>query len=304
VSERGSAAALGAGQRQPLVESPAPPGSARPAVERSHEAPGDREATATTRHRQLAEAPSRSRRIRLLLIPLLLVVGLVALTLGYRYWYESTYFVMTDNAQVTGDLIQVGSLNAGRVLQTPLEIGDTVRQGQEIAVVGVPQQVGTVAMGGIPVLQDTGATDARLSVRAPITGVVAARLASVGSTVSAGQPIYALVDTSQIWVRANVEEGKYAQLEPGQPVEVRADALQLSFPGRVEAVSPASAATFSLLPTQNTSGNFTKVTQLVPVKISVATGGRLLPLGTSVTVKIQVRQAAGGFPGVASPWLP
>jgi multidrug resistance efflux pump len=301
VSERGSAAALGAGQRHPLVESPVKPAGARPAVDQPQEA----QATAApARQRQLAEAPSKSRRIRLLLVPLLLVVGLVALTLGYRFWYESTYFVMTDNAQVTGDLIQVGSLNAGRVLQTPLEIGDTVRQGQEIAVVGVPQQIGTVTMGGIPVLQDTGATDARLSVRSPISGVVAARLASVGSTVSAGQPIYALVDTSQIWVRANVEEGKYSQLQPGQPVEVRADALQLSFPGRVEAVSPASAATFSLLPTQNTSGNFTKVTQLVPVKISVATGGRLLPLGTSVTVKIEVRQAAGGLLGFASSWLP
>ena len=295
MSERGRSAALRTGQLPARVESPPRPDAAPAAAER-----GQAGAAAPTLQRPAAEVVRRPRRWRLLLLaPLLLLVGLAGLTLGYRYWYESTYFVMTDNAQVTGDLVQIGSLNAGRVILTPLEIGDAVRQGQEIAIVGVPQQVGTVPMGGVPVLQDTGASDARISVRSPISGVVAARLASVGSTVSAGQPIYALVDTSQIWVRANVEEGKYAQLQPGQPVEVRADALQLSFPGRVEAVSPASAATFSLLPAQNTSGNFTKVTQLVPVKISVATGGKLLPLGTSVSVRIQVRQG-----GSLIPWLP
>ena len=85
-------------------------------------------------------------------------------------------------------------------------------------------------------------------------------------------------------------------VQPGQSVEVHVDALDRSFEGRVEAITPASAATFSLLPQQNVAGNFTKVTQLVPVKISVDTGGVLLPVGTSVEVRIRVLADGGGLP--------
>jgi multidrug resistance efflux pump len=74
------------------------------------------------------------------------------------------------------------------------------------------------------------------------------------------------------------------------------DALGFTLEGRVMAITPASAATFSLLPSQNASGNFVKVTQLVPVKILVSSGGQVLPLGTSATVRIKVREPVGGVP--------
>jgi multidrug resistance efflux pump len=277
---------------RPSAPSEARPVSA-PATSRTNGHP--REASSPT-----PGAPPRTRRRRLwLLLPILLIVGAIATTLGYRYWYDSTYFVMTENAQVTGDMVQVGSLNAGRLLATRVEVGDQIRQGQEIAVVGIPQQVGAVPFSSAPVLQETGGLDTQVPVRAPLTGIVAARMGSVGGTVSVGQPIYAVVDPTQVWVKANIEEDKVARLRAGQSVEVHVDALGQSFPGRVEAITPASAATFSLLPSGNTSGNFTKVTQLVPVKISVDSGGQVLPLGTSVEVKIQVRQPGGGLP-----WLP
>ena len=86
------------------------------------------------------------------------------------------------------------------------------------------------------------------------------------------------------------------RLQSGQAVDVYVDALSQSFEGRVMAITPASAATFSLLPSQNASGNFVKVTQLVPVKIQVNTGGQVLPLGTSATVRIKVREPGGGLP--------
>jgi multidrug resistance efflux pump len=232
----------------------------------------------------------------LLLLPILLVMGALAANFGYRYWYDATYFVMTDNAQVAGDLVQVGSLNAGRLIATRVEVGDQIQQGQEIATVGIPQQVGAVPMGGAPIVQDTGASDARVPIRAPLSGIVAARLASAGGTVAAGQPIYAVVDPNQVWVKANIEEDKVARLQVGQAVEVHVDTLGRSFAGRVDAIAPASAATFSLLPSGNASGNYTKVTQLVPVKIVVDSGDAILRLGTSVEVRIQVRQPIGGVP--------
>lgn len=245
--------------------------------------------------------PKRKGRRLLLLIPILLVVIAASVIMGYRYWYESTYFVTTDNASITGDLVQVGSMNAGRIVATRVDIGAQVRQGQEIAVVAMPQELGGTTGGSAPRMGVTGNADTLVSVYSPLNGIVAARTGYVGGTVAAGQPIYALVDPSQVWVKANIEEGNAWRLAVGQTVQVHVDALNADLPGRVEAITPASAATFSLLPSGNVSGNFTKVTQYVPVKISVSSGGAVLPLGTSVEVRIQVRQPTEEFP---LPWRP
>jgi multidrug resistance efflux pump len=74
----------------------------------------------------------------------------------------------------------------------------------------------------------------------------------------------------------------------GQPVSVHVDALNSDVPGKVLSVTPATAATFSLIPTSNTSGNFTKVTQLVPVRVGVNLGNQPMLLGANVEVKIHV----------------
>ncbi len=252
----------------------------------------------------LAEAPpapahgaAPRRRRLLLLIPVLAVVGLVGLVLALRFWYESTYFVITENAQVTGDLVQVGSLNAGQVVEANLEVGRPVTKDQVIAVVAVPQAVGSVPFSETPLLEQTDSLNTRVPVRAPVDGVIAARLANVGATVSAGQAIYALVNPRRIWINANIDEDKVSRVQPGQPVEVYSRALDRHFAGRVEAVTPASAATFSLLPAQNLAGTFNRVTQWVPVKIVVDRGDTVLPLGTSVDVRIRVRE------GGPLPWL-
>jgi len=237
----------------------------------------------------------------LLLFPILLVVLGAGAIMGYRYWYETTYYVSTDNAAVTGDLVQVGSLNAGRIIATRVDVGAPVRQGQEIAVVAMPQEVGGTTVGSAPKMGVTGNADSLVSVVSPLNGIVAARTGYVGGTVSAGQPIYALIDPSKVWVRANIEESSAWRVQVGQPVEVHVDALNRAFWGRVEAITPASAATFSLLPSGNVSGNFTKVTQYVPIKIIVDTGGVTLPLGTSVEIRIQVRQPTEELP---MPWRP
>ncbi len=254
------------------------------------------QATAAEDGAAAAAAPPRSRRWRRrLIVPALVIAALVGLVIGYRHWYESTYFVSTDNAQVTGDLVQVGALNAGRVVSTAVDVGQSVQQGQVIAVVAVPQQVGAVPLGNTPLQGQTGSANAETAVRAPFSGIVAARSANVGATVSAGQPIYSLVDPQRVWVNANVDENEVQRVQPGQTVEVYSDALRQSFTGRVDAVTPASAATFSLLPAQNVSGNFNKVTQWVPVKILVDSGDTVLPLGTSASVQIRVK-AGGPFP--------
>ena len=244
----------------------------------------------------------RGRRKRLLLlVPILLVAVAAGLLFGYRYWYESTYFVITDNAQVTGDLVQVGSMNAGRIVASRLEIGAPVRAGQELAVVAMPQQVGSTVAGAAPRMDVLPTSDTLVSVQSPTDGVIAARTGFVGSTVAAGQPIYMIVDPRKVWIKANIEESKVWMVRPGQRVTIHVDALNREMSGRVQAITPASAATFSLLPSGNVSGNFTKVTQYVPVKIAPDEIDTILPLGTSVTVKIEVRQPTEEYP---MPWRP
>ena len=283
----------------PQTASPAPAHAER-TVQRA-QAPG--QAARPQPDPELAPRRSRGKRKRLLLLIPILLIALTAATLfGYRYWYETTYFVSTENASVTGDLVQIGSLNAGRIVATRVDVGRPVREGQEIAVVAMPREVGNTAVGAAPRMGITGTDDSLVPVYSPLNGIVAARLGHVGGTVTAGQPIYYLVDPAQVWVRANIEEAHAWRVQVGQVASIHVDALNRNFYGHVDAITPASAATFSLLPANNASGNFTKVTQYVPVKILVDDArGVVLPLGTSVVVRIQVREPTSELP---LPWQP
>jgi multidrug resistance efflux pump len=233
-------------------------------------------------------APSQPRRARRLVLAAVLLLALGgAGASAYRWWQDSQTYVQTDNAQLAGRLVQVGALTAGRVATVRYDVGQTVARDQVVAEVYVPVPVGTTS-GGAPRLEFRPTSDALVEVRAPVDGVVVARGASPGDTVPAGQPLLTLVDPARLWVNANVEETQIRRVRRGQPVEVRVDALDQGLTGRVAAITPASAATFSLLPQQNLSGNFTKTTQLVPVKIELDQPDPRLMIGTSVGVRIRV----------------
>jgi multidrug resistance efflux pump len=220
------------------------------------------------------------------LLPVLLVILLVVGFVGFNAWRDSETFVSTDNAQLSGQPVQVGAMNAGKVDSIMPNIGDAVHKGDVIASVALPSQVG-MGQNGQPKMGFLGAGDTHVDVQAPVDGIVIAEPVAVGATVSAGQPIVSIVDPSDLWVNANIEETNIARVKVGQPVTVHVDALNEDIPGKVVAVTPATAGVFSLLPTSNTSGNFTKVTQLVPVRISVNLGNQPLLLGANVEVKIR-----------------
>jgi multidrug resistance efflux pump len=242
---------------------------------------------------EAAPAPAARRRpailTRRVLLPILGVVLVVAAIVAFNAYRNGQLFVSTDNAQLTGQPVQVGAMNPGQVVAIMPNIGATVHKGDVIAQVALPSQVG-VGQNGQPKMGFLGAGDTRVEVQAPIDGVVIAEPVAVGSNVAAGQPIVSIVDPSQLWVNANIEETNIARVKVGQPVTVHVDALGADVPGKVEAVTPATANTFSLLPASNASGNFTKVTQLVPVRISVNLGNQPLLLGANVEVQIRVAE--------------
>jgi multidrug resistance efflux pump len=222
-----------------------------------------------------------------LLLPLGGLALIIVAIVGFSMYREGQMYVSTDNAQITGTPVQVGSMNAGQVDSVTSTVGSTVHKGDTLAVIDLPSQVG-VAQNGQPKLGFLGAGDSTVTVQSPIDGVVIAVPATPGASVQPGQDLVTVVDPNQLWVNANIDETNVDHVKVGQAVTVHVDALNADVPGRVQSITPATAATFSLLPTSNTSGNFTKVTQQVPVRIAVKLGNQPVLLGSSVEVKIQV----------------
>jgi multidrug efflux pump subunit AcrA (membrane-fusion protein) len=149
------------------------------------------------------------------LLSIAALVLIVAGTVAYNIYRDSQLYVSTDNAELTGQPIQVGSMNAGRVEAILPTIGSRVHRGDVVAQVALPTQIG-IAQNGQPKMGFLGASDTQVDVQAPVDGVVIAIPVGIGATVAAGQAIVTLVDPSQLWVNANVEETNFARLKIGQ----------------------------------------------------------------------------------------
>jgi membrane fusion protein (multidrug efflux system) len=107
----------------------------------------------------------------------------------------------------------------------------------------------------------------RTELRATVDGRVTKLTAAVGALAAPGQAIMVVVPLD-IWVTANFKESQLANMRVGQPVDISIDAFGRSFPGHVDSVQAGSGTAFSLLPAENATGNFVKVVQRVPVKIT------------------------------------
>ena len=127
------------------------------------------------------------------------------------------------------------------------------------------------------------------AVVSPVNGIVSQTFVTVGEYVIPGQRIAMVHDPRDIWIEANIRETEIRHLEVGQRVEVVVDAYpDREFVGRIERIGHATTSQFSLLPSSNPSGNFTKVTQRLPVRIAIEQQQGLLRPGMMVEVYIDV----------------
>jgi membrane fusion protein (multidrug efflux system) len=131
-------------------------------------------------------------------------------------------------------------------------------------------------------------------IRAPFDGVVAKRSVEIGQLASPGVPLFGLVSSESRWVIANLKETEIENVKVGAVVDIDVDAVsKRSFKGHVESISSATGATFTLLPPDNATGNFTKVVQRVPVKITIdgisEEDSLALRAGLSCVVKVHIR---------------
>ena len=128
------------------------------------------------------------------------------------------------------------------------------------------------------------------TIKAPVPAVIDRTFMLPGEYVAAGQRILMLHNPNEVWVEANIKETQVGQVKLGQTVHVTVDAYPgVKFTGKVTRIGSATTARFALLPTPNPSGNFTKITQRVPVKIDIVNPPKPLTPGMMVEVEIDVR---------------
>jgi membrane fusion protein (multidrug efflux system) len=128
----------------------------------------------------------------------------------------------------------------------------------------------------------------------PMNGVVAKRWVMKGDVVQPGQPIFSIYNLDSLWVTSDLQETDLASIKVGEDVEINVDSYpNHKFTGKVIQIGSNTASQFALIPPSNAAGNFTKITQRIPIKISIHQIGKddssfkLLP-GMSVEVKIKV----------------
>lgn len=128
------------------------------------------------------------------------------------------------------------------------------------------------------------------AIRAPVGGTVLRIVVQAGENVVPGQTILSISDLGSTWVVANIDENKIGRVRTGQKVDIKIDAYPGKIlPGKVAEIGGTVQSTFALIPTENTSGNFTKVAQRIPVKITVDKRGLLLKPGMSAVIKIYTK---------------
>ena len=150
-------------------------------------------------------------------------------------------------------------------------------------------------------------TLARTELPAPVAGFVARRNVQLGQRVSPGTPLMAVVPLDQVWVDANFKEPQLARMRVGQPVTLTADlyGTHVIYHGKVAGFGAGTGSAFSLLPAQNATGNWIKIVQRVPVRISLdphEIAAHPLQIGLSMKADVVVRGGADGarLPQLAS----
>jgi membrane fusion protein (multidrug efflux system) len=158
-------------------------------------------------------------------------------------------------------------------------------------------------LAAIAQFRSAAITLSHMKLYAPVSGVVAERTVQVGQQVSPGAPLMAVVPLNSVWIDANFKEGQLEDMRIGQPVTVTADIYggSVAYHGHVEGLGAGSGSAFALLPPQNASGNWIKIVQRVPVRVSLdprELKRHPLRVGLSANVTVDVSDTSG--PAVAA----
>ena len=215
---------------------------------------------------------------RMIIVNGLIILAVLALIgIGGYLFYNNYYFYSTDDAQISGNIVNITPTASGTLSAINATVGQQVTAGQVIGTINATSPA-------------TGATTT-VNLTAPITGIILLVPAVAGQTVLPGLTLAEETDLSTVNVIAYVDEGALNNISINQSVDIHVDAYtSTSFTGHVSQIVDAAASEFSLLPTQdNASGNFTKVSQRIPVIITIdGNAGKTLLPGMSAEVVIHL----------------
>jgi membrane fusion protein, multidrug efflux system len=267
--------------------------------------------------------------------PALIVAGIVAIIAVLIYAYDSFTHEETDDAYVTGHLHEVAARINGVVTQVNVDDNQTVKAGDVLVKLDTSEYdalemaakanldtaqsnlnrqeplVATHAVAPEDVDHTRNTRDVDLAqyelaklqieystIKAPADGYVGRKNVEVGNRISSGQTLMVVVE-KETWVVANFKETQLARMKKGDHVRISIDSIpEKVFDGTVDSFSPATGNQFALLPADNSTGNFTKIVQRVPVKIvfdaaSVAGYEKRIRAGESAVVKVALTSGAG-----------
>jgi multidrug resistance efflux pump len=182
--------------------------------------------------------------------------------------YEGSFYYQTDNAKVDTAIYQLTAGASGQLVRMYVSQGEEVKAGQVLAQVEKGPYV-----------------------RSPIDGTVTDVRMQTGDYVTAADVVLVVAKTSDMYITANVEETNILKIKMGQSVSVSLDAYGRSFEGYVDEVNTVTSTKLSgSAGSFTTSGTYTKVTQLIPVKIKLNDNVDLVDIiGTNATVKIRIK---------------
>jgi len=168
-------------------------------------------------------------------------------------------------------------------------------QQQRIAVYAAQREAAVAAVAQAQAARELAQIDLdNTVVRAPVAGVIGNRQVRIGRLVTPGALLVDIVPVNNVWVVANFKETQVEHIRPGQRARITVDGYPNdAFEGVVDSFAPGSGSAFSLLPTDNATGNFVRVVQRVPVKIRFTAHplpGRLVP---GLSARVTIDQGSG-----------
>jgi multidrug resistance efflux pump len=211
---------------------------------------------------------------RLVLLNVIILIVLVGGGFGaFSYYNRTINYLTTDNAQISGQQVTIAATSNGKLTDWKGSVGTRYSK---------DDTVGTITTTG------TDGKPLQVPVTVPTNGTVVQNNGVENAFVAAGTPLAIEYDLNNLWVTANIDETKIDEIATGQDVDIYVDAFpNQTLKGKVQQIGLATAGTFSLLPSSNSTSNYTKVTQVVPVKVSIDDnkGVAIVP-GMNVTVRI------------------
>ena len=248
-----------------------------------------------------------AKKKKIIIVSVLSGVLVIVSSLSYFWFVYSSSHITTDNAYIEAELFPLNSHIMGYVKEVLVEENDVVKKGQpllelddsdlqiELEYKTARYQKAAADLNRLKMLNSQSvvsksdlesgeamATSLRADqngtllkmkftkVVSPVNGIISRQGIHAGQFVQPGQTLMMIVSQEKLWVKANYKETQLTKVRRGMPVEVSIDAYpHVKFSGKVESIYPSSGAAMSLIPPENATGNFTKIVQRIPVKISL-----------------------------------